>query len=216
MVKVLIKDSTQYQQCYSSSQQCYYIILVASSSVVATSSYVVVVGVTREKIDFRSFASLATIFHMQVSFSAIRGNPLSDFQKKHFLTVILSVTKILDFTIQTPYENLTEKCSQTRQNVPKNIKIAHASHRKHLYTYSHCLIPHRRSSHALERSGRRCVSPTRPQDLHLRGSKQIGYKSMLYAAFDCASTVNDAFVYLINHLFVYVWIIIFSSSSVGW
>ena len=132
-----------------------------------------ILGVTREKIDFRSFASIATIFHMQISFSAIRGNPLSDFQKKLFLTVILSVTKILDFTIQTPYENLTEKCSWTRQNVPKNIKIAHASHRKHLYTYSHCLIPHRLSIRALKRSGRRRVPPTRPQDLRLRGSRQL-------------------------------------------
>ena len=28
---------------------------------------------------------------------------------------------------------------------------------------------------------------------------------MLYAVFDCVSTVNDALVYLIDHLFVYVW-----------
>jgi len=28
---------------------------------------------------------------------------------------------------------------------------------------------------------------------------------MLYAAFDCVSTVNNVLVYLVNHLFVYVW-----------
>ena len=58
----------------------------------------------RERIDFCSFASLATIFHIShvgdvVGFSAIRGNPLLDFQKKNFLTVFLSVRKKLDFTI---------------------------------------------------------------------------------------------------------------------
>ena len=31
------------------------------------------------------------------------------------------------------------------------------------------------------------------------------YESTLHAAFDCASTVNNALIYLINHLFVYVW-----------
>ena len=34
------------------------------------------------------------------------------------------------------------------------------------------------------------------------------YKSMLYAVFDYISTVNDAFVYLINYLFVHVWAVI--------
>ena len=31
------------------------------------------------------------------------------------------------------------------------------------------------------------------------------YKSMLYAVFDCVSTVNDVLVYLIDYLFMYVW-----------
>ena len=31
------------------------------------------------------------------------------------------------------------------------------------------------------------------------------YKSTSYAAFYCSSSVNDAFAYLIDHLFVYVW-----------
>ena len=31
------------------------------------------------------------------------------------------------------------------------------------------------------------------------------YESMLYTAFDCVSSVNDVLVYLIDHLFVYVW-----------
>ena len=31
------------------------------------------------------------------------------------------------------------------------------------------------------------------------------YESMLHAAFDCVSTVNNVLVYLIDHLFVYVW-----------
>ena len=31
------------------------------------------------------------------------------------------------------------------------------------------------------------------------------YESTLHAAFDCVSTVNNVLIYLINHLFVYVW-----------
>ena len=31
------------------------------------------------------------------------------------------------------------------------------------------------------------------------------YESMFYTAFDCVSSVNDVLVYLIDHLFVYVW-----------
>ena len=31
------------------------------------------------------------------------------------------------------------------------------------------------------------------------------YESMLYTVFDCVSSVNDVLVYLIDHLFVYVW-----------
>ena len=31
------------------------------------------------------------------------------------------------------------------------------------------------------------------------------YESMSHAVFDCISTVNDVLVYLIDHLFVYVW-----------
>ena len=31
------------------------------------------------------------------------------------------------------------------------------------------------------------------------------YKLTSYAVFDCASTVNDALVYLVDHLFAHVW-----------
>ena len=31
------------------------------------------------------------------------------------------------------------------------------------------------------------------------------YESTLHAAFDCASTVNNVLIYLIDHLFVYAW-----------
>ena len=31
------------------------------------------------------------------------------------------------------------------------------------------------------------------------------YESMSHAAFDCASTVQNALVYLVDHLFVYIW-----------
>ena len=31
------------------------------------------------------------------------------------------------------------------------------------------------------------------------------YESMLYTVFDCVSSVNDVLVYLVDHLFVYVW-----------
>ena len=31
------------------------------------------------------------------------------------------------------------------------------------------------------------------------------YESMSHAVFDCASTVNDVLVHLVDHLFVYVW-----------
>ena len=31
------------------------------------------------------------------------------------------------------------------------------------------------------------------------------YESTLHAVFDCVSSVNDVLVYLVDHLFVYVW-----------
>ena len=31
------------------------------------------------------------------------------------------------------------------------------------------------------------------------------HESMLYTVFDCVSSVNDVLVYLVDHLFVYVW-----------
>ena len=48
------------------------------------------------------------------------------------------------------------------------------------------------------------LPPTTTESPVLYIDAQI-YESMLYAAFDCVSTVNNVLVYLINHLFVYVW-----------
>ena len=48
------------------------------------------------------------------------------------------------------------------------------------------------------------LPPTTTESPVLYIDAQI-YESMLYAAFDCASTVNDMLAYLVNHLFVYAW-----------
>ena len=48
------------------------------------------------------------------------------------------------------------------------------------------------------------LPPTTTESPVLYIDAQI-YESMLYAAFDCVSTVNNVLVYLIDHLFVYAW-----------
>ena len=48
------------------------------------------------------------------------------------------------------------------------------------------------------------LPPTTTESPVLYIDAQI-YESMLYAAFDCVSTVNNVLAYLIDHLFVYVW-----------
>ena len=48
------------------------------------------------------------------------------------------------------------------------------------------------------------LPPTTTESPVLYIDAQI-YESMLYAAFACVSTVNNVLVYLVNHLFVYVW-----------
>ena len=48
------------------------------------------------------------------------------------------------------------------------------------------------------------LPPTTTESPVLYIDAQI-YESMLYAAFDCVSTVNNVLVYLVNHLFAYAW-----------
>ena len=236
-------------------------LVVEQVELLASIQYLVL-GCSRKKNFFLSFASLATIFHTQTKRTPIRRNLFSEFEKKIFLTVFLSVEHLKppirknQAKIQRKYSAQRSKTVATTASVLQ-IPLLHTFDdssfvvsvivpgfedsivsgvldfvviRQHFtqlilvhslvkiklivlvhiidiqkplnMKYASYLCMHGlllKFNHTQPGFHRSCV-----MENILYIDAQI-YESTLHAAFDCVSTVNNALIHLINHLFVYVY-----------